>query len=316
MSQTLSPALLREAAQWLVRLDHQPDEHSKQAFRTWLAADPRHPQAMARLQGHLAPLDQAPTRAALRHGRQPRPGAKALKGLALAVLLGLAGVPAYQYGQQGYLFADLSTAKGQWHREPLLDGSDLQLEGRSAVDLHFDAGQRRVQLLQGEILVNVAKDAQRPFYVDTPHGSIRALGTRFIVELGADATVVTMLESSTRIDSAGQTVILAPGQRLRFDGQGPGAVERIDSAALEQAWNTHQLLASDKPLAEVLERLARHRPGMLLFDRKALQDLRVTVMLPADDSDSALRLLERTLPIEVSRYSPWLTRVTLKKQME
>ena len=36
-------------------------------------------------------------------------------------------------------------------------------------------------------------------------------------------------------------------------------------------------------------------------------------MLPADDSDSALRLLERTLPIEVSRYSPWLTRVTLKK---
>lgn len=316
MSQALSPTLLRQAAEWLIRLDHQPDERSKQAFRTWLAADPRHAQAMARLQGHLTPLEQASTRAVLRRARQPRPGTKALKGLALAALLGLAAVPAYQYGQQGYLFADLSTAKGQWAREPLLDGSDLQLEGRSAVDLHFDAGQRRVRLLQGEILVNVAKDTQRPFYVDTPHGSIRALGTRFIVTLGNEATVVTMLESSTRIDSAGQTVILAPGQRVSFGGQGPGTVERIDSAALEQAWNTHHLLASDEPLAEVLERLARHRPGMLLFDRQALQDLRVTVMLPADDTDRALRLLERTLPIEVSHYTPWLTRVVAKKQQE
>jgi transmembrane sensor len=49
-----------------------------------------------------------------------------------------------------------------------------------------------------------------------------------------------------------------------------------------------------------------------MFDRQALQGIRVTVMLPTDDSDRALRLLTRTLPIEVSTYTPWITRVRLK----
>lgn len=314
MSQPLSPDVLRQAAEWLVRLDHHADAATEQAFNAWLASDPRHPQGIARLQGHLAPLTQAPARAALRRTRQPR--TNVIKPLALALLLGLAAVPAYQYGERGYLVADLSTDRGQWRQELLADGSALQLEGDSAVDLRLDADQRRVRLLHGEILVNVAKDAQRPFYVDTPQGSIRALGTRFIVELSNGATQVKMHESSTRIDSAGQTLTLGPGQSVRFDARGPGKVENIDPVALQQAWNHHQLLANDQTLAEVLERLARHRPGLLSFNPQALQGLRVTVLLPADDSDRALRLLARTLPIEVRTYTPWLTRVSLKKPKE
>lgn len=311
MNPSAPPATVREAAEWLVRLDHQCDDATQQAFRTWLAADPLHPQTIARLQGYLSPLKQAPARAALRRARQPR-SATVVKCLALALLLGLGSGPLYQYSQRGYWSADLDTASGQWRETLLADGSELQLQGGSAVDLHFDARQRRVKLLHGEILVTVAKDAQRPFYVDTPHGSIRALGTRFLVELSDGATWVRMLESSTRLDSAGQTLTLDAGQRVRLDAHGLGRVETIDAGAQERAWTARQLLASDEPLADVLERLARHRPGVLWFDRQALQGVRVTAMLPADDSERALRLLARTLPIEVSTYTPWLTRVTLK----
>ena len=309
----MTPTILRQAAEWLVRLDHQPDAASQQAFHAWLAADPQHPLAVARLQGHLSPLKQAPARAALRRARQQP---KAIKGLALGLLIGLLALPVYQYSQRGYLFADLSTASGQWQQQRLDDGSALQLDGGSAVDLHFDANQRRVRLLQGELLVDVAKDARRPFYVDTPQGSIRALGTRFIVERSGDATVVRMLESSTRIDSGTQQLTLNPGQRVRLEASGPGRVEAFDARAHEAAWNTHQLLANDEPLADVLERLGRHRSGLLLFDRQALHGLRVTVMLPFDDPARALRLLQRSLPIEISSYTPWVTRVSLKKQRE
>jgi len=314
MSQPLPHSVLRQAAEWLVRLDHEGGAANEPAFRAWLAADPQHPQAIARLQGHLLPLKQAPARAALRRARPPRHAATLVKCLALALLL--AGVPAYQYEQRGYLFADLSTGRSEWHQTLLADGSDLQLEGNTAVNLHLDASQRRVQLLHGEMLVTVAKDAQRPFYVDTPQGSIRALGTRFIVELSDTATVVKMLESSTRIDSAGHTITLGPGEQVRLDASGPGTPKSVDVQAQQQAWEAHQLLANDEPLADVLERLARHRPGVLMFDRKALQGMRVTVMLPTDDSDRALRLLSRTLPIEVSTYTPWLTRVRLKVPAE
>ncbi|MCY1368110.1 Protein FecR [compost metagenome] len=159
--------------------------------------------------------------------------------------------------------------------------------------------------------MDVAKD-KRPFYVDTPQGSVRALGTRFTVERQEDATLVTMLESTTLIENAGQSLQLTAGQRVRLGADGPGEVEQVDAKAQEGAWANRQLLAQDQPLSDVLERLSRHQRGLLLFDRQALAAIRVTVMLPVDDSARALRLLERTLPIQVSHFTPWITRVSLK----
>jgi transmembrane sensor len=41
--------------------------------------------------------------------------------------------------------------------------------------------------------------------------------------------------------------------------------------------------------------------------------LRVTAVLPADDSQRALRLLARSLPIKIEHYTPWITRVSLEQ---
>jgi len=167
----MSASITREAAQWLVRLDNQADAATQQAFRVWLAADPRHAAAINRLQGHLAPLAELPrqpARAALRRARQGRP---ALKALALAGLLVGSGLLGYQHWQRGYLLADLSTARGDWIEQRLEDGSALDLNGDSAVDWRFTPGERRIHLLRGELRVQVAKDAQRPFYVETPRAA-------------------------------------------------------------------------------------------------------------------------------------------------
>ncbi|MBV6288757.1 FecR family protein [Pseudomonas aegrilactucae] len=313
MSPSSPASVRRQAAEWLVRLDHQPDATTTQAFADWLAADPLHAQAIDRLRGHLAPLHTLPAlpagKALRRAGQRRRPSRVAT--LALATLVGTSALLGYPYWQQGFVLADLSTGEQQWLSEHLPDGSQLELDARSAVDLQFDTTQRRVRLLRGEMLVEVAKDAQRPFYVDTPQGSIRALGTRFIVERQAQATVITMLESATQVDSAGHSQTVNAGQRLRFDGNGPGTLQQVDGTALQNAWAAHQVLAYDQPLPEVLERLARHRKGLVLFDSKVLAALRVTVMLPTDDSDRALRLLARTLPIQVRHYTPWVTVVSL-----
>lgn len=305
--------VLRQAAEWLMRLDHQPDAALHEAFQRWQAAAPQHAAAVARLQGHLAPLHNLPAQAARRALQQAErePKGRRFQALALAVCVVSAAVLGGKHWQQGYLLADISTGNNQWVSERLADGSQLQLDGHSAVDVQLDTSQRRVRLLAGGVLVNVAKDG-RPFYIDTPQGSIRALGTRFTVERQADSTVLTMLESTTLVQSAGRSVQVTAGQRLRIGANGPGTVERADAKAQEQAWQQHQLLAQDQPLADVLERLARHQSGVLLFDRQALAALRVTVMLPVDDSPRALRLLARTLPIEVTHFTPWLTRVTLK----
>ncbi|MFK0093238.1 FecR family protein [Pseudomonas sp. NPDC090592] len=307
----MSPEVLHEAAEWLVRLDDQPSGRDREAFRAWLAQDSEHLEAFQRMQETLAPLQllkQAPARSALRALKQQRRSAQALKALALAAVLAL---PLGMLVQQGpaYLLADIRTGSGEWATRQLPDGSLLRLDGGSAVDLDFDERTRTLHLLRGEILVDVAKDAGRPFKVVTEHGSVRALGTRFVVEQLAESSRLAMVESSTEVDSHGRQRVVSAGQELYFDATGPGEVQAIDGRSVEQAWARHQLVVRERPLVEVLEQLGRNHSGYLLFDRKALANIRVTAVLPADDSERALRLLARSLPLGIDHYTPWITRV-------
>jgi len=311
---SVSPALLHQAAEWLVRMDDEPDAAAREAFRAWLAADPLHVQAVEVLQGSLAPLrnlPRAPVRAAL-GSVGARRGGRTFKALVLVAVLALPAGLALQQFPPAYLLADIRTGVGQWSSQQLPDGSRLQLDGRSAVDLQFDGQTRTLRLVSGEILVDVAKDASRPFLVVTEHGSVRALGTRFVVERLGDVTRLAMIESSTEVKSAGSSVTASAGQQVQFDARGIQPAQPVDGAGLEQAWKAHQLVIREQPLDQVLERLARHHGGYLSYDAKALAGLKVSAVLPADDSERALRLLARSLPIKVERYTPWVTRVSLE----
>ncbi|MEE1922528.1 FecR family protein [Pseudomonas sp. 148P] len=313
---SVSPAVLHQAAEWLVRMDDEPDAAAREAFRAWLAADPAHVQAVQALQGSLAPLHElprAPVRAAL-GSVGARRGGRTLKALALTAVLALPAGLALQQFPPAYLLADIRTGVGQWSSQQLPDGSRIRLDGRSAVDLQFDGQTRTLRLVSGEILVDVAKDASRPFLVVTEHGSVRALGTRFVVERLGESTRLAMIESSTEVKSAGSSVTVSAGQQVQFDAQGIQPAQPVDGAGLEQAWEAHQLVIREQPLDQVLERLARHHGGYLSYDAKALAGLKVSAVLPADDSERALRLLARSLPIKVEHYTPWVTRISFERK--
>ncbi|WP_313519340.1 FecR domain-containing protein, partial [Pseudomonas sp.] len=68
-------------------------------------------------------------------------------------------------------------------------------------------------LRRGELLVQVAADAARPFHVRSAEGDVRALGTRFLVRQEDDATRVVVLQHSVRASlDDGSTRDLLEGQ--------------------------------------------------------------------------------------------------------
>lgn len=80
------------------------------------------------------------------------------------------------------------------------DGSHLQLNADTALDIRFDAKQRLIQLYRGEILIDTDRDpARRPFIVDTGEGRVRALGTRFSVRQLAGRTRVGVLQAAVQV---------------------------------------------------------------------------------------------------------------------
>ncbi|MFV0454640.1 MAG: FecR family protein [Pseudomonas sp.] len=305
----IPPSVLEQAAHWLVRVDAEPS--CRGDFEAWCAADPTHEAAARSLGGvieRLAVLPTAPANAALRAARRSGPR-RGLQTLALAALISLPAALYLQHNPPSYLLADIRTATGEWRTEPLEDGSQLALNGHSAVNLQFDAQQRTLHLLQGEILVEVAADASRPFIVQTTHGAIRALGTRFIVDADGRVTQLDMLESRVEVRTGKGIQQFSAGQRVRLSAEGIGSTESFDPDEREQAWRQRQLLVEDRPLPEVLAELARHRSGHLGFNATALEHLRVSAVLPLDEPDKALRLLARSFPIEVQQLTPWWTRV-------
>ncbi|MDD2058337.1 DUF4880 domain-containing protein [Pseudomonas sp. GD03860] len=70
-----------------------------------------------------------------------------------------------------------------------------------------------------------------------------------------------------------------------------------------------QRVFHDRPLPEVLAELDRYRPGLIWSDTSRLQDLRFTGVLPLQDSDAALALLQAALPIRVDFYGRYLVNV-------
>ena len=82
------------------------------------------------------------------------------------------------------------------------------MNARSKLRIDFSEGERRVELLDGQALFQVAKDKNRPFIVASGDATVRAVGTQFDVYRKDSGTTVTVLEGRVAVYST----VPAPAQ--------------------------------------------------------------------------------------------------------
>lgn len=318
MSAAIPPAVQEQAALWLVEL--QADEHTdasreqlNRRLQAWRQAHVDHERAWQCIEAmglQLLSLADTPASAALAHAARSagRSRRVALRNLALLLFSGTAaGTLAWQaQGETAGVWlahwgADESTGTAERRTITLPDGTQVELNARSALDVDYDDRWRLLRLRAGEILVTTAPDSTalaRPLVVETRHGRIRALGTRFAVrERGLGSTQVMLFEGQTEITpqrSPASRFILSKGEQVRFDAEHAEAAERADASAI--AWTRGMLVAQDMALAEFLAELARHRPGYLGCD-PAVAHLPISGTYPLADTDRVLDMLLSTQPV-------------------
>ena len=308
----LDHATLEAAARWYVDLRTEaPDATIREAHRRWLECDPRHVQAWERLTrlqdklGQVAPGIARPTLTSARAKRRD-----VLKVLSIVLAAGGAGSLAWNTTPLPTLMADQRTATGERRRVRLDDGSLVRLNTATAVDIRYSASLREIHLLSGEIQIETAPDQQaRPFIVHTPSGSIRALGTRFVVRYDAQRTRVSVQEHAVEVRSAnnlGPAVRVDAGQQLDFDSNDTGTAQR--SSPQVDAWTRDMLVIDDWRLGDFITELQRYRPGHLGC-APAVADLRISGAFHLGSSDAILDNLTSTLPVRLRRFSRYWTRV-------
>ncbi|MDY0835219.1 FecR domain-containing protein [Pseudomonas sp. SED1] len=301
------------AASWYVRFQSQPPtpaQHS--AWQQWLNGDPSHQAAwnqMEQLQRGLGALPKDFTRRALSTSQQRR------QVLKLMLMLGAAGYLGWnvqQHTSLGNLWADYRTKVGERRRIELADGTQIDLNTHTAIDVLFDGQQRLVRLREGEVLIHTGKSGRHtPFYVETREGRVQALGTRFTVRQLQGSTRVGVLDdrvSVQPVDQPGHGRLLGPGETADFGtlDVGPSHIYRRNQAA----WVDGQLIVLDARLGDVIDELARYRPGVMQCDAASAR-LRVSGTFRLDSTDAVLANLQVTLPIQVKYFTRYWVAVTL-----
>lgn len=303
------PDPLRAAADWYVRLgDGQPSPADQAAWQAWYDQAAEHRDAWQRVERLKDLLGQAPQRSAQALERLGRSRLATRRGVLAG--LGVVGVASAAYQLLPWLAPTpvdwIATAAGEQRELRLPDGSELLLAPQSRVGIAYGRRERVLHLAQGGLQLRTAIDAlDRPLRVLGRDGSIRPLGTRFIVVQTARDTLVAVQAHAVEvlpIQSKFPVRVLA-GQRLRFTAALAGAPVIVDGS--EDAWTRGVLLAMEQPLAEFLQAL-QVQSGVALSCDPAIAGLRVSGSFLARDPRRSLATLAEQHRLRLEpRGSAW-----------
>lgn len=316
------------ASQWLVERAEGLSPERARAFEQWRRADPRHAEALDRMEQTQALLTRLPfaadrladiRRDADVHASHPRPRSatawRALGGLAAAVAV--AALAWWQWPARTLAPTSVSadpvlryaTASGGYERAVLDDGSTLELNADTEVRVDFTATERRVTLLSGEAHFTVSRDPERPFVVTAGSYSVRAVGTAFNVRFAPVEVEVTVTEGKVLVspkesppsgfEPAEHKPLVTAGQRVVIAaGSVPSAqkVETVAPAAMRAAlaWQERRLVFADTPLREVVLQFNQRNRTQLVLGDSALGDKLVGGTFASDNVDAFVRLLENS----------------------
>lgn len=320
-AQPVERGVARQAASWLVRLNS-PGATDKdlQACERWRAAKQEHELAWRRAQlvkerFGLIPADiglATLNRPALQERRA------ALKTLVALMVAGPVGWAVWQATPLRDFNADYRSATGERRKLALADGSSLQLNTGTAVDVAYDDRVRLVRLRAGEIAVHAGADSvtpARPFLVRARHASITAQFADFCVRQEDGRCVVTVQAGEVLIESEaaqGGSLRLRTGQSASVTRDGLSATLEADPHAVD--WTRGVLYADGMSLKDFAAALGRYRAGILRCD-PAVADLRLSGAFQLRDTDAVLDALPASLPVEVRYRTPyWVTIGPLEKR--
>lgn len=161
----------------------------------------------------------------------------------------------------------LVVPKGKRADVTLSDGTKVFINSDTRVvyPTVFGSDKREI-LVDGEVYLDVHKDASCPFIVKTKELDVKVLGTQFNVcsyGKGKIASVV-LVEGSVEVTSEGGKSLLRPNQLVEIE-DGKATIQHVDVSGYV-CWKDGLMLLSDQEVGEVFEQLSRYYGCTIRYD--------------------------------------------------
>ncbi|WP_176599125.1 FecR domain-containing protein [Sphingobium sp. 15-1] len=295
-----------EAARWVARFNSPVADTSEiHEFFAW-KKDPRHAAAYERIDQHwrsaqalgkdpdIATLVGETLEQSASRTRSRRP----LLWLAGGVIAGALALGAFFLWP---LSVHYETGIGEQRLVRLEDGSTLHLDSASAVDVRFTDGHRRLTLISGRALFDVAHDKSRPFDVDAGAATVRALGTRFEIDRQQFDARILLIEGKVRVDSTDCSTDacsdhLLPGDMMMAGQGGLGPKERGNIQAVT-SWTSGRLLFEGRALADAVDEVNRYCEAPIILEAPEFAEEHVNGGFAVGDRDAFIRAVIALYPL-------------------
>jgi transmembrane sensor len=210
-----------------------------------------------------------------------------------------------QVNEEGIVYRDVVTNKGQFTRITLSDGTRVLLNAVSTVSIpELFVGDVREIRLEGEAFFEVVRDVKRTFRVHAGGALIEVLGTSFNVNTRASENgEVNVVVSEGAVSLKGQeeldeqAITIQKGMMSTWSKEkGTSIPEDVDVENI-LAWVRGELIFEGTPLREVIIQLERRFNIFINVEDESILSRRLTARYQAETIDEIIKNVALTIDI-------------------
>ena len=195
----------------------------------------------------------------------------------------------------------LATPRGGEFEITLEDGTKVWLNAESQLSYPdtFRSDERRV-ILKGEAYFRVARNEEKPFYVESDGQLVRVYGTEFNIRTYEEdaAVYTTLISGSVALQAAGKLnaeLFLTPGRQAVFDKKEASAFVRTVDTEVVTGWRRGLFVFEEQNLGQIMAALARWYNFDYEFTDNVLSETVFMGSVPRyGDFNEVLEILEKS----------------------
>lgn len=196
------------------------------------------------------------------------------------------------------MYNTIRVPRGAEYNVTLDDGTRVWLNSESYIrfPIAFLGEERRIWV-EGEVFVDVVKDARRPFIVNTGKLDIKVLGTKFNVRAYGEEECIltTLVEGSVQVDDpTGEIAVLSPSEQLMYNKESGTNDVRVVDVELFVSWKDGLYVFESQRLEDIMTLIAKWYDVEVFYQNSGVKEILFSGRLKRYESaETLLKVFER-----------------------
>ncbi len=315
--------ILDQASEWIAKIDRGLSSQETENFQRWIHKSSENMKVMLEVAQMWDKLDELNRLSDVFPKSEVKSKASSHKFMAIAAsLILLVSIlflqpslsPLNTEPQYTALMTQYKTNIGERNTIHLPDSSVLLLNTNSLVNINYNQQTRVIELVQGELHIDVAHNTSRPLQVVAGGKVIQAVGTAFNVEVTDDLVELIVTDGTVLVDYdsssleiktiSSNAIPVVKGEIISLNSSLALTQSTVDKVALSDmssklSWRKGNLIFRGDSLADAIKEISRYTDiSFELADDEALKKVKVAGMFKTSDINGLLSLLEKSFNIE------------------